>query len=41
LEIQFGMKMVATNDKDLDKVKTYKKNRVVFYVDATNVKALI
>ena len=41
LEIQFGMKMVATNDKDLDKVKTYKKNRVVFYVDATNVKPLI
>jgi hypothetical protein len=40
LEIQYGMKMVATNEKDLDQVKTYKKNRVVFYVDAANVKPL-
>ena len=40
LEEQFGMKLIATTEKDLDKVKTFKKNRVVFYVDAANVKAL-
>ena len=38
---KYGMKIVATGPTDDDKVSSFKKNRIVFYINKSNLKSVV